>query len=462
MNNKDKLVGKIILKGKIINTSPLIIGQGKGDLIDIEIIKDKNGVPYIPASSFAGALRHYIKNNYKVLDGNSFEYFWGSNIIDENKETYQSHFILNDLTPINEDLVKRKINIRNGIKINNKIGITEEKAKYNYEILEPQVEFSFQGELTLRQEFNEKKEELYKILQTIINILKNEKLKVGAITTRGFGEIKLNNIEIYEFDFSNEEDAINYLTGIYTNPKTKISENTLEKKNKNTFYLTAELKIKNSLIIGSYSPNPEAPDKTHIESDGKPVLAGTSVKGAIRNKAVKIVNTLGGNGEEYVKDLMGYTDENTKEKIKSRMYVKETTVEEYLKKLQNRIRIDRFTGGVIHSALFDSFALWAKENNKVFVKIKIEEAKDEDIGLLLLLLKDLWTGHLTIGGEKNIGRGTFEGIFAKIVYEKGEEKIKAILENKNGKLDIKGNKENIKQELENFVSEFIKSVRGRR
>ena len=36
-------------------------------------------------------------------------------------------------------------------------------------------------------------------------------------------------------------------------------------------------------------------------------------------------------------------------------------------------------------------------------------------GLMLLVLKDLWTGDLSIGGEKAIGRGVFNGIFADLV-----------------------------------------------
>ncbi|MCL0081501.1 hypothetical protein M1N64_04660, partial [Peptococcaceae bacterium] len=36
-------------------------------------------------------------------------------------------------------------------------------------------------------------------------------------------------------------------------------------------------------------------------------------------------------------------------------------------------------------------------------------------GLLLLILKDLWTADLPIGGEKSIGRGVLEGIKAKII-----------------------------------------------
>ena len=47
-------------------------------------------------------------------------------------------------------------------------------------------------------------------------------------------------------------------------------------------------------------------------------------------------------------------------------------------------------------------------------------ASDEEAGLALFLLRDLCLGHVAIGGEKSIGRGTLKGISAgqnnKVVY----------------------------------------------
>jgi len=43
------------------------------------------------------------------------------------------------------------------------------------------------------------------------------------------------------------------------------------------------------------------------------------------------------------------------------------------------------------------------------VDIKIKDAHKFDIALILQVMKDLWTGNLSIGGEASIGRGRFEG-----------------------------------------------------
>jgi len=42
---------------------------------------------------------------------------------------------------------------------------------------------------------------------------------------------------------------------------------------------------------------------------------------------------------------------------------------------------------------------------------------DAEVGLLLLILKDLWTEDLPIGGEKNVGRGLLKGKRLVISYK---------------------------------------------
>ncbi len=52
-------------------------------------------------------------------------------------------------------------------------------------------------------------------------------------------------------------------------------------------------------------------------------------------------------------------------------------------------------------------------------ELLINDYSEAEIGLLLLVLKDLWHGDLAIGGEKNVGRGVFQGLTAEISWENG-------------------------------------------
>lgn len=119
------------------------------------------------------------------------------------------------------------------------------------------------------------------------------------------------------------------------------------------------------------------------------------------------------------------------------MVVEETEIRNVAAELQQRIKIDRFTGGVIKGALFDSMPLWNSENGKaVQIKMSISEYKEWELGLLLLILKDLWSADLPIGGEKSIGRGVLKGVVAKIKWDSKELQ----LEEKNNEL-VFSNKE---------------------
>ena len=75
------------------------------------------------------------------------------------------------------------------------------------------------------------------------------------------------------------------------------------------------------------------------------------------------------------------------------------------------------------------------------IRFEIKNAKDFEAGLALFLLRDLWLGHVALGGEKSVGRGTVKGLSAEINFKGKTYKLNA-----NGKV-IGGDK----SELENFA-----------
>ena len=83
--------------------------------------------------------------------------------------------------------------------------------------------------------------------------------------------------------------------------------------------------------------------------------------------------------------------------------------------VQTRVKIDRFTGGAYEGALFTEQPLIGKPDSEVELHLTLRvpcDAKEPDqreLGLLMLLLKDLWTGDLPVGGESGIGRGRLKG-----------------------------------------------------
>ena len=80
----------------------------------------------------------------------------------------------------------------------------------------------------------------------------------------------------------------------------------------------------------------------------------------------------------------------------------------------------RATGGVLDPHLFDEQPLFGNGNACVQLELTLKNPKSEEIGLLMLALKDLWTGDLPVGGGANVGRGRLQGVQATLTLADGE------------------------------------------
>jgi len=452
---QSNLVGKLLLKGELVCETPLIMGSGdREEESDLVVLKDEHGKPFIPATAFVGALRQHFFRNVVLneVDREQIAYFWGAWPGAAEKDLLQSAFSVQDLYPVHEVQVK----VRDGVRIDPRTSTATERAKYDYEVVEPPAVFCLKAEVTLRAAF--KKEWFIAIIQYLIQALEQGKISLGAMTTKGFGRCRLKNPRLNHYDYTNKEavlawfgegDPVSIPIHTWDGP-------VLKEKEVQDFFLDAHFLLRSSLIVRKYIVRSNEPDAEHITSQGKPVLPGTSIKGALRNRAEAIVNTLGGRGQEQLKQLFGWVDleEKTKEKYKSRLIVEETVVENAVLCSQQRIRIDRFTGSTMHNALFDEKPVWSTEegHEQVRIKLRIRDCASWEAGLMLLLLKDLWTGDLPLGGEKSIGRGTLQGLRAEIAF--GSQWF-TLEEAPETGLKVTGNR----RTLEEFVAAFVREIR---
>lgn len=483
--------GKLVLEGVIELRSPALIGCGSKERSDVDIIRDGGNNPFIPATSFVGALRHFITIEGRE-NGLKLKQFWGftddgkclketghpaalsqtGNAVSaakgekasDTKEERQSSLRCRDLTC--KEGVIPKITIRDGIAIETKTGIVKPGGKYDYEVIEPGAQFDLHFEVSFENETT--RDFSRAMIATIREALERESVRIGAKTNSGLGKIRLADAKMSEFDFGKKQDVLRWLRRDYppaiSNPDYPAF--TIQKKN---FTIDATFGLKNSLIIRSYPSDPKMPDAIHIRSGGSPVLPGASLKGAIRSRAERIIKTLFGTGadkedtaKEFLDKLFGCVDEvkeTTKEKgrpkavRKGKVRIDEVTLPEFTSELQARIKIDRFTGGTIESALFETMPLFSDGNaNKQIrnVRITIRDYKDAEAGLMLLVLKDLWTGDLAIGGEKSVGRGVLEGVRADVRWDNSSQSSSTLVK------DATGFHISNKEPLEAFVEKLKK------
>lgn len=428
--------GRIILQAILENKSPIGIGSGRGDRSDRDVVTteyafDEDGVilpperflegskenirqlPFIPATSFMGKVFRQFDPKVKT--------YWGES--EENASFIDCSDIL--LT----ELPKGSLNtteIRDGIRIDSSKGTVAQGAKFDYELLAPDAKFGLTMLFRVEEEGLANYDLALKIASDIATIIEKG-IDLGAKSTIGYGRVK-GSATLYEIDFENPAHFEQWINNdLFQNKKEKATASLLLTQTK-SFEILATFKIKNSLIIRSYSNDPKAPDSTHLKSGGNNILSGSSIKGALRGRAERILNTIQTDmdtTETILTGLFGDVEKENgnKQKVKkdgytvpSRVFVDEIPIKEVKEEIQTRIQIDRFTGGTVNSALIEEvpiFPVKEKEQIEGF-RIRVADAKPMDKGLMLLLLKDLWTADLPIGGEKSIGRGVLEGVSATV------------------------------------------------
>ncbi|MDY7006112.1 MAG: RAMP superfamily CRISPR-associated protein [Cyanobacteriota bacterium] len=472
-----QIIKRIIIRGKLILDTPTCLGSGDAEgPTDLMLMRDSI-TPHalLTGTSIAGALRNYLhdyENGYgKEEKSDSLTtYLFGAKQKDENGD--QSPLIIND--SISSEMPK--VELRDGVKINSITGIAEDKAKYDLEFLVEGTEFPLAFELIVEKDKHQDENRLLSALTIILEGLKNGEIRIGMKKRRGFGRCYVSDWQIWQFDLKKSQDRIAWLKFdreyISNFQEYKISnlvkqeQKELNTKNfpdkRQTFTMEVTFKLVGSLLIRSSQFSDEAvPDVVHLKSsrNGKEenILSGTSLAGVLRHRAEKIVKTVG-NNQKIIKDIFG-TEKDNENPNSSRLLVEESVIKNVNELVQNRIAIDRFTGGAFHGALFDEQPIFAKEENGkeetcVTLNLELRQPKDAEIGLLLLLLKDLWASDLPVGSESSIGRGRLAGIIAEMSLKiSGKDKKTWMISQNGERLKISNAKK-----LESFVYSFVKEV----
>lgn len=412
------IIGKIKITGELILKSPLLIGDGEGETSDnfkdIHVLKNYDGVPFIPGTSLCGVLREYIES----IDKKSVAKLFGD------AQKFQSAIQIDDIK-----LDKTEIVTRDGVRIDGLTGTGIDGGKYDYEAVDRGVVGNLNILVNLRGCHDES---LKDTIAALIGKLKDG-IRLGALTSKGFGLVAVKDLKAQFYDFTKKADVIAWLTGKDSQSKTisptkKISDSPAD------FVVDAKFAFNSSFIVRDYDINIDDDAKNisavSMKSRNDFVIPGTSLKGIFRHRAEYIFRKLGFD-EKKLDNLMGTSDDKTK--IKSRFIVAESYVnnEHVTDIAHTRNKIDRFTGGVLQGTLFTTKPVWQKNFDapSITIHFEIHNAEDYEVALGICLLRDLWFGNVAIGGEKSIGRGTVKGLSADIHFKGKIYKL-----DKNGKV----------------------------
>lgn len=421
--NKASIIGKILIKGELVLASPLLIGDGEGETSenkkDIHVLKKKNiekqkEIPFIPGTSLCGVLREYMTG----IEPKAVAKLFGD------ATNSQSAIQFDDI-----ELKDGKIISRDGVSIDGLTGTGIDGAKYDYEVIDRgasgvlRILINLRGDNVDTENFDAANYTLNGVQSTVDELIVRLQhgIRLGALTSKGFGLTKIKNLTADFYDFRNKADVAAWLTDKPASRQIKPSAKTIS-DDPADFIVDAQFKFNSSFIVRNYQVSAEDKENkisaVSLRSQKDFVIPGTSLKGIFRHRAEKIFRTLKLDVTQLEK-LMG-TSKDSGEKIKSRFIVAESYIapDKVAEINHTRNKIDRFTGGTLQGTLFTTKPVYQNTSEPTLtIHFEIRNSKNFEAGLALFLLRDLWHGNVAIGGEKSIGRGTVSGISAEIKFQ---------------------------------------------
>lgn len=413
------VIERLVVTGRLIFTTPVLFQDGSAEgPTDFVILRDEfDNTPLLPGASLAGALRSYLREGLPAIDLSSLDHT-GVDILFggiKSKISERSWLIVEEARG-----TEAGIETRDGVRIDPSTQTAEDKGKYDMELLAAGSSFDIGFELLIPFDSKYKPEVLRTLFYCALNALESGQIRLGAKKNRGFGQCKVEDWQVHRYLMNNKKDIVRWLKDDRANPeqgehlyqRLGFSEQP-ELPINETLSIQIELGVQKSMMIRSYSTDPDKPDSLHLRSsNGELMLPGTSIAGILRAQARRIAKLKLGSesdAEDLVNAIFGTEEPDEKGRLKGgRLVVSESVISNSQTDIiQNRIKIDAFTGGTYPGALFDEMPVIGGTTE---ICLHISKPLDAEAALLLFLVRDLWEGILFIGGESSIGRGYLTGI----------------------------------------------------
>jgi CRISPR/Cas system CSM-associated protein Csm3 (group 7 of RAMP superfamily) len=435
-----------VVTGQMILESAAHFGGQGESTADMTLLREPvTGVPLLPGTSLTGALRSHLADvlgGYRSEEHRDVNLLFGASRRDDDDGAQSPLIVFDSLGQLKDD---QPLEIRDGVSINPATGTASSHKKFDMEILPAGTIFPVRVELII--ENSTKEQEIVGFLAEALAGLGKGDISLGMRRSRGLGSVRVHDWKAMRFDLTSQLGWVSWLSTDHVHPiddevpvfdtpfeairsahpELEINETRDARKR---VAVELSLQITGDLLVRSPGCDPTAPDVVHLKSAGSPVLPGSSLAGAIRAQALRIsrcVRDSQGDGEKWVNRLFGPHIEKSRssslcEPSASLLRISENFISDTDVRRQTRIAIDRFTSGVVQGALFDE---QVQAGGTIDIRLELREPSgskttNAEIGLMLLLLKDLLAGEIPVGGAASVGRGFLMGT-AKIYLADGEQ-----------------------------------------
>lgn len=433
---KNELTERVKYKVVATNISPVSIKDGDDNIK----IDELTGKAYIPGSSIAGAFRDFYEKN---IDKSSNE---DNNILFGGKKSGMSSTVFYDAYFSDASNKEAEVmSSRPGLKIDRDrligktfSGIKKSGSKFKRQFLNEGTSFEFTFELsnyTGSIEFEKMKQDFEELLKAF----SHGEIPLGSNKMIGYGRFKGKEILKEITNFKNMKDILSYLLK-ENGQKIDITKNITEES-----YISPKVQFKVKaktvtpiLIKDEIVRLSGEPDAINIKNAaGKEIIPGSSLKGALRTRAEKISKTFPQVTEETISNIFGIeskdgeghisrfncfdvkfknVNKNVSESINQDINIsKNQDINKSVNKnisrnkgIYNKIKIDYFSGGVVQGSLTNEETIMGDlELICTLDKSNFEESKGykKEVALLLLVLRDLCIGNLSVGSGYAVGRG---------------------------------------------------------
>ncbi len=466
-----------ILRGRLKLLTNLHIGTGiSNDCTDSPVMRDATDRIFIPGTSLAGALRSdvmklqqffgdvkHIENNPEcqcptcALFGSAAPSEYSSD--PSSPPTPSKIWVYDSYIFSNESDDDSISVIRDHVGISRVTSTAAHHAKYNEETIKSGTEFDFHISIETNPDHID-------IFAAVLKEWESGRGFLGGGWSKGLGRVKLDNLHVFRIDLSSIEKVIDYLQSDETHTSKDSSflskesdwlENTIATLSANAskrVYVEIALKLSVdggiviSDLISEFINDVEA---APIQQDDKYLIPGSSLRGALRAQAERIIRTIATDKASGLKNYLeicpachpfnlpnsekgsceaGYKilskEEQSKIEIKkkvclachffgmthlgSRISISDGVVQSYKQPDRfNFVAIDRFTGGSLDKALFNATILMYP---KFTAELFLENPEDWELGWLMYVIRDIRDGFVTAGRGKSkwFGQLKLEGI----------------------------------------------------
>lgn len=414
---------------KAVCAQPLHIGSAFGDKEEV-LVHPTDDRPFIQASSISGVLRQYYE---KLHDEKQTERLFGTTSFDGASKVRFSDGIFSEKDLILELRPRVKINPETGTCDNSIIKGTNMQAghKFNMEYIGAGAEFQFSFYLY--------DDALQDDLEDVLAAVHQESVQFGGQKSNGCGFINLKSLKRKTFDMTKQEDRRKWadeemledheyediFSHMEASSKKAIAYEVMVEGN-----TEGELLVKN-IAVQDYGK--DAPDSMNIRNAAKDyIVPGSSLKGSFRSQMERIASYIG--NDNIIDGTFGKSGNSQSAGRAGNIVFYDTIVgnreDNDCARVKSRIHIDKFTGGVMHGALFNEKNVSGMVNFHIVIYDR--NAPDSTCGLLLMALRDMALGVMNVGGGFNVGKGIID--VKKIVVRDCINRNEAVIEFKTGRI----------------------------